>query len=538
MAAAAPNHYPQIGPNSIIPHTYLKPTNNSSLFRFTYRPRPCSSLDSQTQRFNLSDGNTSNRPRLMSLTVRSTVDLRARPTGGIISETFSRLKEQGQIALAHLPSKDKDPSTTVAALKCLGATHSDAWDDDPDTQDALAAGATKNDTVLSMRKSTGSQFICPIATLIYYNERLKCGVEKLMATVRDVKEQGKKKLPLILGSVGAGCVLFMLANGSYKKGIYNYAHFPSWNSSGIEFEDESVDLGGVRIFSVSELKKATNNFDPTTKLGSGGFGAVYLGILPDGTEVAVKCLYRHHKQEEQCMNEVALLTPLTHPNLVTLYGRTSRRSGKLLLVYQYVPNGTLADHLHGDRANDKHLTWDLRMKIAIETAEALAYLHAWGIIHRDVKTNNILLDHNFCVKVADFGLCRLIPAEATHVFTAPQGTPAYIDPEYCQSWQLGNKSDVYSFGVVLAELISSMPAFDRRRPETLLANLAVDRIQKCAFDDLIDPSLGYKTDAEVLRMTTSVAELAFRCLQLEKEMRPTMEEVLESLKEIQNLKQI
>ncbi|CAI9779104.1 unnamed protein product [Fraxinus pennsylvanica] len=234
------------------------------------------------------------------------------------------------------------------------------------------------------------------------------------------------------------------------------------------------------------------------------------------------------------MNEIKILTCLRHQNLVSLYGCTSRRSRELLLVYEYVSNGTVADHIHGDRANEAPLSWPIRMNIAIETASALAYLHKSDIIHRDVKTNNILLDKNFCVKVADFGLSRLFPNDVTHISTAPQGTPGYVDPEYHQCYQLTNRSDVYSFGVVLIELISSMPAVDisRHRHEINLANLAISRIQRCAFDELMDPSLGFGSDAEVTRMTTSVAELAFRCLQLDKDLRPSMDEVFAFLKEI------
>ncbi|CAL5421630.1 unnamed protein product [Camellia sinensis] len=152
--------------------------------------------------------------------------------------------------------------------------------------------------------------------------------------------------------------------------------------------------------------------------------------------------------------------------------------------------------------------------------------------------NNILLDNNFCVKVANFGLSRLFPTDVTHVSTAPQGTPGYVDPEYHQCYQLTDKSDVYSFGVVLIELISSLRAVDIRRHghEINLADLVINRIQNRAFDELIDPFLGFESDSLIERMTTFVAELAFQCLQHEKEMRPTMDEVLEGMKEIQEYK--
>ncbi|XP_014513345.1 LEAF RUST 10 DISEASE-RESISTANCE LOCUS RECEPTOR-LIKE PROTEIN KINASE-like 1.1 [Vigna radiata var. radiata] len=293
----------------------------------------------------------------------------------------------------------------------------------------------------------------------------------------------------------------------------------------------------VPLFSYKELKEATYNFHNTRQLGSGGFGTVYYGKLLDGREVAIKRLYEHnYRRVEQFMNEVHILTRLRHTNLVSLYGCTSHRSRELLLVYEHVRNGTVACHLHGDFARPHTLPWHIRMKIAIETASALCYLHASDIIHRDVKTKNILLTQSFSVKVADFGLSRLFPNDVTHVSTAPLGTPGYLDPEYHECYQLTSKSDVYSFGVVLIELISSKPAVDmsRHRDEINLANLAIKKIQKSAFSELVDPSLGFDWDSEVKRMMISVAELAFQCLQRDKDLRPSMDEVLKVLMRIEN----
>jgi serine/threonine protein kinase len=211
------------------------------------------------------------------------------------------------------------------------------------------------------------------------------------------------------------------------------------------------------------------------------------------------------------MNEIAILTRFHHSNLVSLYGCTSRHSRELLLVYEYVPNGTVADHLHGELAKPGALPLLTRMNIAIETATALVYLHASDIIHRDVKTNNILLDNNFSVKVADFGISRLFPSDVTHVSTAPQGTPGYVDPEYHECYQLTEKSDVFSFGVVLIELISSMPAVDitRHRHEINLSNMAINKIQNRTLHEIVDPSLGFESDYTVKSMITDMAELAF-----------------------------
>ncbi|KAL6973567.1 hypothetical protein U1Q18_027752 [Sarracenia purpurea var. burkii] len=315
----------------------------------------------------------------------------------------------------------------------------------------------------------------------------------------------------------------------------------SWISSSypssITDLEQTAALYGVQVFSYKELEKATSNFDSRRELGDGGFGTVYQGNLQDGRIVAVKRLYEHnYKRVEQFLNEVEILTRLRHQNLVSLYGCTSRHCQELLLVYEYVPNGTVADHLHGERAKPGSLLWTTRMSIAIETASALAYLHASDVIHRDVKTNNILLDNNFCVKVADFGLSRLFPTDVTHVSTAPQGTPGYVDPEYHECYHLTVKSDVYSFGVVLMELISSKPAVDitRHRHEINLSHMAISKIQNQLLHEFVDPLLGFESDYEVRRMVTDVAELAFQCLQNERDMRPSMEKVLEGLKRIKN----
>ncbi|KAD7478835.1 hypothetical protein E3N88_01971 [Mikania micrantha] len=371
-----------------------------------------------------------------------------------------------------------------------------------------------------------------------YKKGQRCDTKNGAANCSDVikgKKDRLKHLLVIIGSV----LISMLCFGIFiiwchrKNNPFSYV---SSKNKSPKHEDTNILSCGVSIFSYEELEDATQNFDPSHELGDGGFGAVFYGKLQDGREVAVKKLHEHnYKRVQQFRNEVEILTELRHPNLVVLYGCTSRLSRELILVYEYVPNGTVADHLHGEQADPSKLTWQIRMNIAIDTAHALVYLHASEIIHRDVKTNNILLDHNFYVKVADFGLSRLIPNSVTHVSTAPQGTPGYVDPQYHQCYQLTEKSDVYSFGVVLIELISSMVAVDlnRSHDEINLANLALKRIRGSAIDQLIDPVLGSHKNAEIMNMITSVAELAFQCLQYHSEMRPTMNEVLDVLMDIQ-----
>ncbi|KAK4367965.1 hypothetical protein RND71_011757 [Anisodus tanguticus] len=351
---------------------------------------------------------------------------------------------------------------------------------------------------------------------------------KQIAAQASPAQTERKDLPILSSSNG-------LTSSSSPSSTAFTRSIPSYPSSADYGKGNSYF--GAHVFSFAELEEATNNFDQSKELGDGGFGVVYYGKLHDGRVVAVKRMYENNfKRVEQFMNEVKILTQLHHKHLVTLYGCTSKQSRDLLLVYEYIPNGTVADHLHGNRAKSGLLSWPVRMNIAIETADALAYLHSSVIIHRDVKTNNILLDNDFHVKVADFGLSRLFPNNVTHVSTAPQGTPGYVDPEYYQCYQLTEKSDVYSFGVVLIELISSLEAVDtnRHRHDINLANMAVNKIQGRSIHELVDPNLGFLTNSSVRRMTTSVAELAFRCLQQERDLRPSIQEVLETLRGIQN----
>ncbi|XP_022739081.1 LEAF RUST 10 DISEASE-RESISTANCE LOCUS RECEPTOR-LIKE PROTEIN KINASE-like 1.2 isoform X3 [Durio zibethinus] len=355
----------------------------------------------------------------------------------------------------------------------------------------------------------------------------------------------KTKLAIGFGAAAGGIMISSIVFYFWQRHHRGKVFFKSSYVSGKSSADRSSIMDpengdsfvGIHLFTYNELEEATNNFDSDMELGDGGFGTVYYGELRDGRAVAVKRLYENnYRRVEQFMNEVEMLTRLRHQNLVILYGCTSRHSRELLLVYEYVPNGTVADHLHGERAKPGALSWSIRLEIAIETANALRYLHASDTIHRDVKTNNILLDNNFRVKVADFGLSRLFPTDVTHVSTAPQGTPGYVDPEYHQCYQLTDKSDVFSFGVVLIELISSKPAVDitRHRHEINLSNMAINKIQNRALHELVDPSLGFESDNKVRKMITGVAELAFQCLQYEKDMRPAMAQVLEALIGIQN----
>ncbi|GMH27615.1 hypothetical protein Nepgr_029458 [Nepenthes gracilis] len=308
------------------------------------------------------------------------------------------------------------------------------------------------------------------------------------------------------------------------------------------------------VFTYQELETSTNQFDPKRKIGDGGFGSVYLGQLYDGRVVAVKHLHRHHQSAQggracstkSFCNEILIFSTINHPNLVKLHGYCSDPRG-LLLVYDYVPNGTLADHLHGPRSlyRKQTLNWPVRIDIALQIATAIEYLHFYvqpPVVHRDITTSNIFVERDMRVKVGDFGLSRLLvypdpdssSATSGCVWTGPQGTPGYLDPDYHRSFLLTEKSDVYSFGVVLLELVTGLKAVDQRREkrEMALVDMVVSRIQMGLLRQVVDPVLA--AEGEVSLGVGAVAELAFRCVAAEKDDRPDAKEVVTELRRIRN----
>lgn len=298
---------------------------------------------------------------------------------------------------------------------------------------------------------------------------------------------------------------------------------------------EATTNYSVPIYPYKDIERATNSFSEKQRLGTGAYGTVYAGKLFNDEWVAIKRIkHRDTESIEQVMNEIRLLSSVSHPNLVRLLG-CSIEYGEQILVYEFMPNGTLSQHLQRERGNG--LTWPVRLTIATETAQAIAHLHSTinpPIYHRDIKSSNILLDCDFGSKVADFGLSRLGMTEISHISTAPQGTPGYVDPQYHQDFHLSDKSDVYSFGVVLVEIITGLKVVDFSRPhnEVNLASLAVDRIGKGLLDEIIDPFLLDPHETTTLSSIHKVAEVAFRCLAFHRDMRPSMTEVATELEQL------
>ncbi|KAA8543021.1 hypothetical protein F0562_021484 [Nyssa sinensis] len=297
----------------------------------------------------------------------------------------------------------------------------------------------------------------------------------------------------------------------------------------------------TRFLAYEELKEATNNFEPASVLGEGGFGRVFKGILSDGTAVAIKRLTSGGQQGgKEFLVEVEMLSRLHHRNLVKLVGYySSRDSSQNLLCYELVPNGSLEAWLHGPLGVNCPLDWDTRMKIALDAARGLAYLHEDSqpcVIHRDFKASNILLENNFHAKVADFGLAKQAPeGQANYLSTRVMGTFGYVAPEYAMTGHLLVKSDVYSYGVVLLELLTGRKPVDMSQPsgqENLVTWARPILRDKDRLEELADPRLAGNFPREDF---VRVCTIAAACVASEASQRPTMGEVVQSLKMVQRL---
>ncbi|KAH9326572.1 hypothetical protein KI387_006750, partial [Taxus chinensis] len=272
----------------------------------------------------------------------------------------------------------------------------------------------------------------------------------------------RRKTKIILGSLLA-CGIAL----AFLLGIVVCRNNRRRNRSSVKILDHSTvlvpDSSKSHAFTPDEMLTATKNF--SHKIGQGGFGSVFWGELPGGNQIAVKVLSLFSKQGvAQFLNEIELLSRVHHKNLVSLLGYCNE-SRDLMLVYQFMSGGSLNDHLYGpDAFKYPNLDWRTRLKIALHAAQGLEYLHVGctpKIIHRDVKSANILLDSNLNGKLADFGLSKVaMDDDASQVFTAVRGTPGYLDPKYFTSHMLTEKSDVYSFGVVLLEIICGRKPID------------------------------------------------------------------------------
>ncbi|XP_064991772.1 putative wall-associated receptor kinase-like 16 [Musa acuminata AAA Group] len=294
-------------------------------------------------------------------------------------------------------------------------------------------------------------------------------------------------------------------------------------------EIRSKQIDTVKIYTKEDIEKATDNFDKSRELGRGGHGTVYKGNLDDGREVAIKrSKVVTEDQSEEFVREMIILSQINHKNIVRLLGCCLEVEIPML-VYEFIPNGTLFEFIHDD--NGKLIPLTIRLLIARESAEALAYLHSSAsppIVHGDVKSLNILLGHNYVPKVSDFGASRMMSIDETQFITMVQGTLGYLDPEYLLVRQLTAKSDVYSFGVVLMELITRKKAiyYDGSSQGKCLASSFIEAMKDSRLEEIFDDQILGKENMNVIQ---EIAELAKECLNMKGDERPTMREVAEKL---------
>ncbi|KAJ7962423.1 Receptor-like kinase [Quillaja saponaria] len=318
------------------------------------------------------------------------------------------------------------------------------------------------------------------------------------------------------------------ASSDRKRGSHRGIYGNSYNST------QGKEAGSLHL-TMEEIYDATRNFSPSLKIGQGGFGTVYKGRLRDGTFVAIKRakknVYEKHLGVE-FQSEIQTLSRVEHLNLVKFYGYLEHENERIVIV-EYVPNGTLREHLDCIHGNSLDLA--ARLDIAIDVAHAVTYLHMYTdhpIIHRDIKSSNILLTENFRAKVADFGFARSAPdsdSGATHVSTQVKGTAGYLDPEYLRTYQLTEKSDVYSFGVLLVELVTGRRPIEPRfqLSERITTRWAMKKFVDGEAISILDPKLQL-TAANNLALEKTL-ELALQCLAPRRQERPSMKRCAEIL---------
>ncbi|CAN8270234.1 unnamed protein product [Cochlearia groenlandica] len=323
-------------------------------------------------------------------------------------------------------------------------------------------------------------------------------------------------------------------SGSLENKLAVVSHLPSTTSttpSPLSGLPEVSHIGWGHWFTLRDLQLATNQFAKENIIGDGGYGVVYHGTLTNKTPVAVKKLLNNPGQADKDFRvEVEAIGHVRHKNLVRLLGYCVEGTHRML-VYEYMNNGNLEQWLHGDMRHQGHLTWEARIKVLVGTAKALAYLHEAiepKVVHRDIKSSNILMNDNFDAKLSDFGLAKLLGADNSYVSTRVMGTFGYVAPEYANSGLLNEKSDVYSFGVVLLEAITGRYPVDYARPkeEVHMVEWLKLMVQQKQFEEVVDKELEIKPSTSELKRALLTA---LRCVDPDADKRPKMSQVVRML---------
>nr|GMC64117.1 probable receptor-like protein kinase At5g24010 [Ipomoea batatas] len=390
-------------------------------------------------------------------------------------------------------------------------------------------------------------------------------ISKDQVRVPDGSGQKGKSLVIVIGSVVGGlafiflsgvAVWFYLKSKKREEKPVETSEFPFDQIFGVSTQSRSTEKSGISLspdmnlglkVPLAEILYATKNFDPKRMIGEGGFGKVYKGTMRNGVKVAVKRSEPGHGQGLlEFQTEIMILSKIRHRHLVSLIGYCVERY-EMILVYEFMEKGTLRDHLYNlneqsaerSYTSRSELSWVQRLEACIGAAKGLHYLHSgldMPIIHRDIKSTNILMDEQYVAKVADFGLSRSGPLDQSHVSTVVKGSFGYLDPEYYRCMQLTQKSDVYSFGVVLLEVLCARPAINNLLPreQVNLADWGMSWQKKGELAKIIDPFLVDKINPSSLR---KFGETTDKCLQESGVDRPSMADVLWDLEYALRLQQ-
>ncbi|XP_020580467.1 putative serine/threonine-protein kinase [Phalaenopsis equestris] len=295
--------------------------------------------------------------------------------------------------------------------------------------------------------------------------------------------------------------------------------------------DEEIQVfANVKIYTYKEMRQATNDFSPANKVGEGGFGCVYKGRLKNGEVVAIKVLSSVPKHGVQFLNEIAMISNISHENLVSLCG-CCMEGDRRILVYNYLENNSIAKMLFGGSDSKVKFNWKTRTKICVGVARGLAFLHEEvrpPIVHRDIKASNILLDKDLNPKISDFGLAKLLPSNLSYVSTRVAGTIGYLAPEYAIFGKLTRKADIYSYGVLLLEIISGKLNTNTNLPyeDQFLLERIWALYEKGELESIIDASLGSDLNTDEAHRFLLVGLL---CTQDSPKLRPSMSTLVKML---------
>ncbi|XP_010525978.1 PREDICTED: probable serine/threonine-protein kinase At1g01540 [Tarenaya hassleriana] len=319
---------------------------------------------------------------------------------------------------------------------------------------------------------------------------------------------------------------------SYPERCGGSSHGSGSGDQGLSMAGPEVShLGWGHWYTLRELELSTSGFADENVIGEGGYGIVYRGVLADNSQIAIKNLLNNRGQaEKEFKVEVEAIGRVRHKNLVRLLGYCAEGAHRML-VYEYVDNGNLEQWLHGDVGPKSPLTWEIRMNIILGTAKGLTYLHEGlepKVVHRDIKSSNILLDKLWNPKVSDFGLAKLLNSERSYVTTRVMGTFGYVAPEYASTGMLNERSDVYSFGILIMEIISGRNPVDYSRPpgEVNLVEWLKRMVTNRCAEGVLDPRMQEKPSSRALKRILLVA---LRCVDPNAQKRPKMGHVIHML---------